>query len=253
VADLYLGQEVWITYQVAAGPTPTGMVVRDEAQARAIADDLRKRSLAGEDLGKLAFQHSIARGSVADGFVALPVDPRAPDERDLALMRLREGETTAVLKWRQGFWFARRIDKAKAVELKALYDEADASEARAQAIVVHFVGAWPYRHDEKLTRSEAWARARRLLARLVAGEDFDAVARKSSSDTSGNDGGHLFTVDPETGRRTNPWIRLGNPDYPPVLINHALRSEVGKVVPEVLDTPRGYMIVRPLERRRFAR
>jgi parvulin-like peptidyl-prolyl isomerase len=244
---------VWVTYQEASTPEQRRQLVRDEAQARAVAENLRARSLAGEDLGRLALLYSVARGSVADGFVALPVNPAAPDERDLALMRLREGETTPLLRWRQGWWFARRIDRARAVELKRLYEEAESSEARGQAIVVHYQGAWPYRYDETLTRSEAGARAERLLNRLRAGEDFAAVARQASADDTGNDGGMLRTADPTTGQRTYPWIRLGNPDFPTALVNVLLRGEVGQVVPEVLDTSHGFLIVKPLERRRIPR
>jgi len=252
VGGLYIGQEIWLTYESAAHAQLGRRVLRPAAEAKAMAQRLRDRVLAGEDIGGLAREESNAPGGSADGFVLLPVNPAQPDERDLALMRVREGEVTALVDWRGGWWFAKRVNAAKGVELKQLFETLRGTEARGQAIVLHHKDAYPFKYDQKRTRGEAEDLARSVLTRALAGEDFATLARAYSSDVSGDNGGHLETLDAATKQKT-PWIRIDNADFPLALLDALFRGEVAKVYPELLDTSRGFVIVKPLARRGLPR
>lgn len=251
--SLVAGQEVWVPYDPPSDTPTLSPHLRPMEAARELAEALRAEALAGADVGALARRHSGAPSSAGDGLVALPLDPARPDERDRALQGVAVGGLTPVLDWQQGFWFARRIDLATAARLKPLLDSALQGEVRGQAIVISHKEAWPWRHDQRRTRQRAREQAEALLAQARAGADFEALAREASDDLdSSARGGWLWAYDPATGKPSTPWVRWGCRDFPVSVVNHLLRGELGQPVPEVLDTLVGYVIVRPVERRRAA-
>jgi len=253
VGQLYIAQEIWLTYESPAHAKLGRRVLRPSAQAKELAEALRRRVLAGEDIGRLAREESNAPGGAADGFVRLPVNRAKPDERDLAVMTIREGEVTELVDWQGGWWFAKRVDTAKGVELERRFEELRTLRARGQAIVLHYDKAHPFTYDQKRTREQAREVAEALLKRALAGEDFAALARKFSSDIkSGDAGGHLTDTDPVTGLPT-PWIHVGSTAFPMAMLEVLFHGELGKVHPEVLDTSRGFIIVKPLERKHVER
>ncbi|MFM8387374.1 MAG: peptidylprolyl isomerase [Planctomycetia bacterium] len=250
VGGLAAGQEVWIPYDPPSDTPTLSPHLRPMEAARALAEGLRQQALSGGDIGRIARRHSGAPSSVGDGLVALPVNAARTDERDRALMDAPMGAVTPLLDWQRGFWFARRIDMAAAQRLKPALDEALRSEVRGQAIVVTHKDAWPWRHDQKRTRERARQMAEAVLSQALAGADFEGLARAASEDQdSAARGGWLWAYDRATGKPSSPWVRWGSPDFPVSVVNGLLRGELGKVVPEVLDTLHGFVIVRPVERR----
>lgn len=249
-ASLATGQEVWVPYDPPSDTPTLSPHLRPMEAARTLAESLRAEALAGADVGAMARRHSGAPSSVGDGLVALPVDATRVDARDRALLEAPVGGVTPLVDWQRGFWFARRIDMARAAQLKPVLDVALRSEVRGQAIVVSHKEAWPWRHDQRTPRARARERAEALLAQARAGADFEALAREASDDRdSAARGGWLWAYDRDTGQPSSPWVRWGCPDFPVSVVNHLLRGELGQPVPEVLDTLVGYVIVRPVERR----
>lgn len=252
----YYGQEIWITYTSAEHATKGRRLPRTREEAHALATSLRAKVLAGDDLGQLAREHSNALGACAYGFGGiLPRDPRAPDLRDLALMRARIGELTPLVDWMGGFWFARRIPAAEARTLEERFLAYGSQEARAQVIHIHHRDAYPHRHNITRTREQAVALAASLLARAQAGEDFAALARESSEDDSGH---HRETSDRsqdgvlrvrEPGGAWRDWFRIDEVGLPNQLLWVMFDAPLGRVWPAVVVHGRGVSVVKPLERR----
>jgi peptidyl-prolyl cis-trans isomerase C len=92
-----------------------------------------------------------------------------------------------------------QADKPSDTELKAAYEarKAEFEQVKARHILVRFQGSRiALRKDQKeLTDAEALAKAKALRERLVKGEDFAAVAKAESDDTTtGAKGGELGTL-----------------------------------------------------------
>lgn len=252
-SGLYAGQEIWLTYN--SPPHQKFGAVRLErpgAEARALAEQLRSAVLAGADIGALARQHSNAPGGVADGFCLVPNDPMRLDARDRALMSTREGQVTELVDWLGGWWFAKRVSEDRGRELKAKFDDLLATEVRGAAIVLHYDKAYPFRREQKRTREQARETGAMVHARARAGEDFAALAREFSSDEWGMlNGGELRGFDPAT-RSFSPWLRCVDPYHPIGLLEVLKNGPPGVVHPELLDTGWGFVIVKPLERRKVS-
>ena len=92
-----------------------------------------------------------------------------------------------------------QADKPSDTELKAAYEarKADFEQVKARHLLVRFQGSRiALRKDQKeLTDAEALAKAKALRERIVKGEDFAAVAKAESDDTTtGAKGGELGTL-----------------------------------------------------------
>jgi hypothetical protein len=252
-SGLWCGQEIWLTY---ASPEHRQFgavrIERPSAEAKALAEQLRNAVLAGADVGALARRHSNAPGGIADGFCLLPNDPAKLDARDRALMTVNVGEVTPLVDWLGGWWFARRVSEDKGRALKARFEELARTEVRGLAIVLHYDKVYPYRRDQKRTREQARETAAIVLARALAGEHFGALAREFSSDEWGmQNGGELRGFDPGT-KTFSAWLRCADPYHPNGLLEVLMDGPLGVVHPEILDTGWGFVIAKPLERRKAA-
>lgn len=264
VADrtVYVGQEIWLTYD---SPPHAGIGIRAQRtrdDARTLAEDLRAKALKGADIGVLAQVHSNAPGARADGFSGvLPRDPKHPDDRDRALMRTPLGGVTDLVDWNGGWWFAKRVAPDVGKKLEQVFraqvqagEEAQKTRVRARAIVFSYVGSWPYRYQVTDTLDQATIKARKVLAAIQAGADFAKVAKEGladiglsgSWDTSGDRGGELLaTVAPGKGGR---WISRLDSGYPNALLEVLFAAPVG-LYPEPVVTARGVVVLEILERR----
>lgn len=253
---LYVAQEVWLTFH---SPEFEGYGLRKRRpreEAEALAKALHERARRGDDVGLMAQQESSAPGARAEGYFAstLPVDPAHPDDRDRALMAVREGEVTALVEWKGGFWFAKRITPLAArpfaerfAMLLAQGSEAQLYRARARAIVIPYVGSFPYRYEVKATKEQAYAQATGVLAQIRRGTPFADLAAASSWDDSGNVGGNLKAFDARG--KGSPWITRFDQDYPARLLETLFTAPIG-LYPEPLDTVRGIVVLEILERRK---
>ena len=113
----------------------------------------------------------------------------------VAQLKMQEDNLLANAMFQQLLQSAKPSD----AELKAAYDsQKDRFEqVKARHILVRFQGSRiPVRKDQKdLTEAEALEKAKALRERIVKGEDFAAVAKAESDDTtSGARGGDLGTL-----------------------------------------------------------
>lgn len=90
-------------------PGPDGKKLLSEAEAKAKADDLRKRIQAGEDFGKLAREYSDDKASAAkDGdFGAIYRNSPYPEPVKTAVFALKAGEVSEPVKQPNGFYLIR--------------------------------------------------------------------------------------------------------------------------------------------------
>jgi hypothetical protein len=247
------GQEIWLSYHDKAWAGHGYRYPRSREKALALVRDLCRQVHQGADIGALARTWSNAVGGRAEGFCAVPrPDHREhPDARDAALYLTPVGGLTPVLEWHGGFWFARRVDRAKGEALGRELQAASRVRARARVIHVHYAGAYPRRVEfDDYPKARAIARAKAILREILDGHaTFEEMARKESNDVSRRDGGLLHTKDPRTGKRTE-WIHWGDPGFPEPLLDVILaKATPGKVWPNPIVSGWGVDLVLVLERR----
>lgn len=253
IEGTYVGQEIWISY----GPRRRGegalRVGRSQAEAQAIAEDLHRRVLAGEDIGDLAMRFSNLQGGAGRGYTGqLPVDRARPSARDRAIASVDVGEVTPVFEWYEGYGFARRVDTETGRELKAVWQQAARLRARFRVIALLYRGAWIPDPDarEKVTRTraEAVARADAVLKEIRGGAPFEDLARRVSEDGPSAARGGLATVT-SPDRTTTEWIRRQDSHFPRSVLEAAFTTPVGELHPEVIVSPRGVFLVKVEGRR----
>jgi len=251
---------------VLEGPTTSAVVVIDERMSPARLD-IVKLALAprpGEEHTALRARAEEARRALAEAadpaFIPLersddPVDRRTggvaqimvgaaetsatshgaragpeaspvPEALLPALARARVGETTPVVPWRKGYAAARVLARvplpgtSRVLGRAALFpSDLDAARARLLAPRIDALAA---------------ARARSLLARIVAGERMDTLATKESDDPRAG----------ETGGFSPPGAGL------PASIAEAALALAPAGPPALLRSPQGLHIVRCEEERR---
>lgn len=253
LAGRYVGQEIWLTYFSPEHALYGRRIHRTAEEARALAEALRARVLAGEDIGALAETHSNAPGAAAGGFSGvLPADADAPTERDRALASVAVGEVTPIVDWLGGMWFARRIDRAAAARLQVRLDRVRAERVRLRAIVLLYQGVWvpdpALSRGVTRTKERAVALAETLLERARAGEDFEALAREFSDDAASAKNGGLVQVAREGGVQT-AWLHRFETWVPDSVLRAAFATPAGEVHPDVVVSPRGVFVLRVDARR----
>ncbi|AKF04336.1 peptidylprolyl isomerase [Sandaracinus amylolyticus] len=157
-------------------------ITRTQDEARARAEQLRTRLVAGsDDLATLARTESDAASSGPRGGLLGTYTredwPAAHEPIRDAVWALRTGAISDVLEAPYGYVVAQRC----AVE-----------HVHTRHVLVRYAGARNAGPEITRTRGEAEARARELLARAQApGADFAAIAREESEDASAERGGDL--------------------------------------------------------------
>lgn len=154
---------------------------RDQAAAEQRARELLAKLQAGADFAELARTESDAPSSAArGGLIGAYARPEWPElhaaVRD-TVFSLEVGElASAPVSADYGYVLARRCPVEK---------------ARSRHILIRYQGAKNAKPEIKRSKDEAAARARELLAKLTAGEDFAALAATASDDESRARGGDI--------------------------------------------------------------
>lgn len=180
-----------VAWQGAPHAPETVTRTRDEARAR--AEQLRGRIVAGEELATLARTESDAgssgpRGGMLGTYTREDWPEAHAAIRD-AVWALPMGTTSEILEAPYGFVVMQRC----AVQ-----------HLHTRHILVRYAGARNAGDEITRSREEAEARARELLAQAQApGADFAALAREHSEDGSAERGGDVGS--PGLGRLQQPY------------------------------------------------
>jgi peptidyl-prolyl cis-trans isomerase SurA len=158
-------------------------VTRDETAARARLEELRTRVEQGADLATLARAESdaptsAARGGVMGTFSRAEWPPIHAGLRD-PVFGVGVGGLTDLVRMPYGYVLARRCPVEK---------------VHTRHILVRYAGAKNAGPEVTRTKPEAIARVNQLRNALLDGEDFAAVARANSDDSSAAQGGDVGSV-----------------------------------------------------------
>ena len=211
---------VVVAWQGAAHAADTVTRSKEEAQAR--AESLLARVRAGESIIELARAESDAASSGPRGGLLGTYEradwPAVHEVLAPALFATSVGSATDVIEAEYGYAFAYRC----AVE-----------KAHTRHILIRYAGA--RNAGEEVERSKGEARAAAVAIRggaVMAGVDFEALARQHSEDASAERGGDIGSVG--RGRMAEAYEEA------------AFALEVGGVS-EVVETEFGYHVIQRVE------
>lgn len=154
----------------------------DDAAARATAEDVRRRLLAGESFAALARQHSSGGRAAEGGTLGWLRAASLPSLFADLIPTLEPGDTSRIIETSGGFHIVRLLDSRPAGQ----------SVVRQTHAAHILVALKPLVSDD-----DARLRLQRLRGRILQGEDFGELARFHSDDTaSAVRGGDLGWLNP---------------------------------------------------------
>ena len=191
-------------------------------QARSRAAKAVAEARGGEDFGRLAAATSDAPDAMRGGALGWRAHERLPELFSSALVKMRPGEVSEVLRSPAGFHVLKLVDR-RGIGVS----NAPVAQTRMRHILV--------RTSEAVSEGEARRRLADLRERIVRGEaDFAEMARVHSDDATAARGGEL------------DWVYPG--DTVPDFERAYQELKVGEVSQPV-RTPFGYHLIQVLERR----
>ncbi|MCB9758767.1 MAG: peptidylprolyl isomerase [Alphaproteobacteria bacterium] len=175
-AERIAARHILITHDTSQVERPA---TRSREEARKLAEQLRARVLAGEDMAELAREHSDDPSGRRGGFLGSAARGAWVKPFEDAAFALPIGGVSEVVETRFGFHIIRRevLDEVKLRQIVVLHDEVLLAEA-----------APPGRER---TKADAQARAAEIIALLDGGADFATVARAWSDGPMREYGGDL--------------------------------------------------------------
>lgn len=216
--DRVVARHILIAYDGAKSAPLKPLPSRDEAKE--IAEGLRQRILAGEDMATLAKAHSDDTSKARGGFLGSASRGSWVGPFEDAVFALPVGGLSEVVESPFGFHIIRREPL---------------DEVRLRHIVVQYKGALavaPRSPAAARSRAEAEARVAEARARLAQGEPFEQVVTEYSDGPMGKRGGDLG------------WFLRG--ELGPAFDAVVFELPVGGVS-DVVETPFGLHIVERLE------
>lgn len=210
----YAATHVLVAFAGAVQAHPD--LTRTQAEARALAMDLHRKALAGEDLEALARAHSDGPSAPRGGVLGVYAVGTMIPEFEKAVASVDVGEIAPIVRSPFGFHVIRRDP---------------VQEWRLWHVQIAWDGAW--RSAATRTRDEARARAEEVLRALQAGQDPDALARQYSDDPSAErNGGDLGLV--------------ARGQLVPAFEEAAFALKPGETS-DIVESPYGFHIIRRLE------
>jgi len=189
--------------------------------ARSRAEKAIAEARAGADFGRVAASYSDSADAMQGGVLGWRAHDRLPELFAGALVQLKPGEVSGLLRSPAGFHVLKLLDR------RGMLADAPVPQTRLRHILL--------RPGETLSESEAQRRLADLRERIVGGgADFAEMARVHSQDGTAARGGEL------------DWVYPGDtvPDF-----ERAYRElKVGEVS-QPIRTPFGYHLIQVLERR----
>jgi peptidyl-prolyl cis-trans isomerase SurA len=207
----YAGSHILIAWSGAV-QAPAG-TTRSEQEARLLAEQLRARA-ERESFEELARSHSDDPSGRRGGSLGVWLTGTMVPDFERAIAAIQPGELGPIVRTPFG-WHVIRRDAIHEVEIAH--------------IQIAFQGA--LRADTSRTRDEALASIQAVAGRLAAGEDFAAIARELSDDSSGAAGGELG--------------RIARGQMMPAFEDAAFALDPGATSP-IVETPYGFHLLRRL-------
>jgi len=190
--------------------------------ARKRAAQVRADAAAGADFAKLAASFSDAPDALRGGALGWRMQDRLPELFAGALVKMKPGDTSEVLRSSAGFHILKLLDRRVAG-----ISDAPVAQTRLRHILI--------RTSETVSEAEARRRLADIRARILSGAaDFADMARANSDDSSAARGGEL------------DWVYPG--DTVPEFERAYQDLKIGEIS-QPFRSPFGYHIVQVLERR----
>ena len=190
--------------------------------ARKRAAQVRADAAAGADFAKLAASFSDAPDALRGGALGWRMQDRLPELFAGALVKMKPGDTSEVLRSSAGFHILKLLDRRVAG-----ISDAPVAQTRLRHILI--------RTSETVSEAEARRRLADIRARILSGAaDFADMARANSDDSSAARGGEL------------DWVYPG--DTVPEFERAYQDLKIGEIS-QPFRSPFGYPIVQVLERR----
>jgi peptidyl-prolyl cis-trans isomerase SurA len=187
------------------------------------ADDVYQRAKNGEDFAKLAIANSNAQTALEGGTLGWRKGTELPTVLADTVLSLKAGEVAAPIRAPTGFHIV-RLNEMRSIEKQQVVDQ-----VHARHILMHT--------NELQDDATVKLKLENLRKRILAGEDFAAVAQVSSQDVgSAADGGDLDWTTPDT--------------FPPEFAKVLEDLKVDEIS-EPFHTQAGWHIVQLLGRRKF--
>jgi peptidyl-prolyl cis-trans isomerase SurA len=187
------------------------------------ADDIYQRAKNGEDFAKLAIANSNAQTALDGGALGWRKGTELPTVLADTVLSLKSGEVAAPIRAPTGFHIV-RLNETRSIEKQQVVDQ-----VHARHILMHT--------NELQDDATVKLKLENLRKRILAGEDFAAVAQVSSQDVgSASDGGDLDWTTPDT--------------FPPEFAKVLEDMKVDEIS-EPFHTQAGWHIVQLLGRRKF--
>jgi peptidyl-prolyl cis-trans isomerase SurA len=187
------------------------------------ADDVYQRAKNGEDFAKLAIANSNAQTALDGGALGWRKGTELPTVLADTVLNLKSGEVAAPIRAPTGFHIV-RLNDMRSIEKKQVVDQ-----IHARHILMHT--------NELQDDATVKLKLENLRKRILAGEDFAAVAQVSSQDVgSAADGGDLDWTTPDA--------------FPPEFAKVLDDLQVNEIS-EPFHTQAGWHIVQLLGRRKF--
>ena len=191
------------------------------ARISARAEELRSQLGRGADFAQLAASHSDAPDGLSGGSMGWRPLDRLPALFAEALVQLKAGEVSRVLRSPAGFHLLKLVDRrGGAIAVSPV------QQTRARHILV--------KTSEMVSESEAKRRLVALKERIDNGADFAELARQHSNDLSAAKGGDLG------------WLTAG--DTVPEFERPMDALKLGQIS-EPVQSPFGWHLIQVLERR----
>ena len=199
-----------------------------EQASPATLDASRKRAeqalaevKAGKNFAEVAAAYSSAPDATSGGDLGWRTAARLPTVFADIVQKMKPGEVSQVLRSTSGFHIVKLIDERNRNQPTVV------EQTHARHILIKV--------NEQTSESDAKAKIDRLRERIVAGANFEDIARANSEDTSSAKGGDLG------------WLSPGDtvPDF-----EHAMDKLAVGEVSQPVRTPFGWHLIQVVERRK---
>jgi peptidyl-prolyl cis-trans isomerase SurA len=161
---------------------PEGASAEKIQEARAHAQEVRRRALAGEEFAQLAISESDSQNSLEGGDLGWRTASQLPTLFARIVANMEDGDTSEIIRDPSGFHLLYMVERRGGQ--RAMVDQ-----TRARHILVE--------PNALLSDAQARLRLAKLKARIDDGNEFAAAAKtKSDDEASAVDGGDLGWISP---------------------------------------------------------